>query len=108
LVSFGDATAFEDTLQRALEVVFGAAVPATPPAEGTPSGPQASPSPSPAPGGDALARALADADRAFRDGQAALRRGDFGAYGEAQRRLQDALGRALAAQQAAGRAARRR
>ncbi|MGE5764105.1 MAG: UPF0182 family protein, partial [Mycobacterium leprae] len=39
LVSFGDATAFEDTLQRALEVVFGAAVPATPPAEGTPSGP---------------------------------------------------------------------
>ena len=44
-----------------------------------------------------MATAIADAQKAFADGEAALRAGDFTAYGEAQKRLKDALARAAAA-----------
>ena len=39
---------------------------------------------------------------AFEEGQAALEKGDFAAYGAAQKRLQDALAKAIAAQPEGG------
>ncbi|MFN2320239.1 MAG: UPF0182 family protein [Dermatophilaceae bacterium] len=45
----------------------------------------------------ALARALADIDQAYADGEAALRAGDFTAYGAAQQRLREAITRAIEA-----------
>jgi hypothetical protein len=44
-----------------------------------------------------LKAALADVQKAFADGQDALKRTDFVAYGEAQKRLQAAIARAVAA-----------
>ena len=44
-----------------------------------------------------LAQALEDAAEAYEEGQAALREGDFAAYGEANERLKEALDRAKAA-----------
>ena len=46
----------------------------------------------------ALTQALDDATQALADSQAALTKGDFKAYGEAQNRLKDAIERAVAAQ----------
>ncbi|MEY2989163.1 MAG: hypothetical protein RLZZ163_79, partial [Actinomycetota bacterium] len=45
-----------------------------------------------------LTIAIQDAQQAYADGQAALAQGDFGAYGEAQDRLAEALNRAAAAE----------
>jgi uncharacterized membrane protein (UPF0182 family) len=92
LVGYGPKVAMEDTLTAALQRVFvGAGT--TPPGDGTtdpvPTDPQ-----------QRLTRALLDAQQAFQDGEAALARGDFAAYGEAQARLQVALQEAAAAQAA--------
>ena len=46
----------------------------------------------------ALANALASAKQALADGQAALAKGDFTAYGRAQDRLKSAIASAIAAQ----------
>ena len=46
----------------------------------------------------ALKAALAEVQKAFADGQDALKKGDWVAYGEAQKRLQTAIGKAVAAQ----------
>ncbi|WP_298455972.1 UPF0182 family protein [uncultured Cellulomonas sp.] len=57
------------------------------------------------PAGDARAQldqALADANAAYAEGQAALAAGDFTAYGEAQQRLQQAIEAAIAAEAALG------
>ncbi len=112
LVSFGNQIAFEDTLPQALDSLFAGRAPTLPPG-GTPGGTPgptpgatATPTPGPSPtagaGGPSLQQALADAQRAIDDADRALKAGDFAAYGEAQRRLQDAIGRAVAAQQAGG------
>jgi uncharacterized membrane protein (UPF0182 family) len=84
IVAFGGSIKSGPSLQSALDGLFGAgATPLPSPSPGqTPSG-----------GGD-LAAAIADADAAFRAGQEALKKGDFAAYGEAQKRLQAALARA--------------
>ncbi|MDT7573240.1 MAG: uncharacterized protein QOE05_3414, partial [Actinomycetota bacterium] len=84
IVAFGGTIKSGSSLQAALDGLFGAG--ATP----TPS---SSPGPTPSGGGD-LAAAIAEADAAFRAGQAALKNGDFAAYGEAQKRLAAALERA--------------
>ena len=88
-VGFGDRVGFAPTLAAALDQVFGA---------GAGAGVEPTPGATPAPGGttpaDALRQAIVDANKAFADGQAALQRGDFAAYGEAQKRLQAALARA--------------
>ncbi len=128
LVAFGDKIGFAPTLNEALDQVFGGnsgaragdagASPTTPGAGGsaTPApSPSASPSPSPSasaapspePTGSADARqrltaALTDANQAMQDGQAALQKGDFAAYGAAQQRLQAAIEAAIAAEQAIG------
>jgi len=47
-----------------------------------------------------LADALADMQRAVEAGRRALANGDFTAYGQAQRQLEDALARAVAAERA--------
>nr|WP_182977001.1 MULTISPECIES: UPF0182 family protein [Arthrobacter] len=126
LVSFGDDVGFAPTLAEALDQVFGGDSGATTgdsenvgetpedpaaPAEGDGEGatPTPTPTPSPSEGGTPgtttgdpaadLRTALDDANTAIQDGNAALAAGDFAAYGEAQDRLQDALQRALDAEE---------
>jgi len=86
LVSFGSKVAFEDDLKTALSKVFndqGTTSNPSTPSNGTPT--------------EELAAALTDANKAYLDGQAALVKGDFAAYGLAQARLKAALARATAA-----------
>jgi uncharacterized membrane protein (UPF0182 family) len=97
LVTYGGATAFEDTLGQALDKVFGTTGSAPPP-DGT-ANPPASSSPT-------VQQALQDAQKALDDSQAALKKSpvDWQAYGKAQKALQDALQRAEEAQAQADRA----
>jgi hypothetical protein len=123
-VAFGGKIAWAGSLDAALNDLFGGesgasagdtgtGTPSTPGAGGpggtggtpTPTGTSTStPSPTttrPAPPGTpnaaALAQALKDAEAAYAEGEAALKRGDFAAYGQAQARLKQALERAVAA-----------
>jgi uncharacterized membrane protein (UPF0182 family) len=93
VVVFGNKLAWSNTLEGALNGLFGgqaATAPTAPTAPTTPSTPGVA---DPV----ALAQAIADAQKAYTDGEAALKAGDFAAYGEAQKRLKDALSRAAAA-----------
>ncbi|MFD8598795.1 UPF0182 family protein [Kitasatospora sp. NPDC059646] len=105
LAVYGDHNvALEDTLDKALAKVLGnaadgATTPTAPadPGSTTPT-PPSTPT-TPAPGANpALDKALADAQKAFTDGQNALKNGDWAAYGQAQQALQKALNEALAAE----------
>ncbi|MET7595392.1 UPF0182 family membrane protein [Streptomyces sp. NPDC004082] len=99
LVTYGGATAFEDTLGEALNKVFGAeGATQEPPDEGEQTKPPTSQDPT-------VQEALDDAQKAFEDGQAALKKGDWEAYGKAQKDLEDALQRAEDAQAKADKAA---
>ena len=123
LVAFGDSIGFADTLGEALDQVFGGDSGAdvgdpTPdsgpvaPSTGTPDAPATpaptaaptEPAPSTTPGAVAgtprerLDTALADANAAIQEGQAALAANDFTAYGESQKKLQAALEAAVAAE----------
>jgi uncharacterized membrane protein (UPF0182 family) len=132
LVAFGNRVGYAGDLNCALDQVFnnrqtgatdspacasdaskngGGTTTTPPPSDG--SNPSTSPSPSPSTspstsptnGGTAqqqLAQALADANKAVQDADAALKAGDFTKYGQAQQRLREALARALAAEQRAG------
>ncbi|MFG2477645.1 UPF0182 family protein [Streptomyces fagopyri] len=95
LVTYGGNTAFEDTLDQALNKVFGADVTTTPPSDTGTTKPPTSSNPT-------VQQALDDAQKAFTEGQEALKKGDWTAYGQAQKDLQDALKRAEDAQDAAG------
>ncbi|MBU6147900.1 MAG: UPF0182 family protein [Actinomycetales bacterium] len=136
LAAFGQQVVFEETVEAALQALFGTAVPATPLAPDQPGADQPAPGPTPTPAptpsaptpgapvaptpgdpsprptvpptpstpalGDpdaALALALADMRAAVADAEAALRAGDFAAYGRAQDALAEALDRAIAAQE---------
>ncbi|MEY4310525.1 MAG: hypothetical protein RLZ71_451 [Actinomycetota bacterium] len=86
LVAFGDKIAFEDTLDGALNSLFGGSTPVTPVDPGT--------------GGtvsQALKDALARAKTAMADKSAALAAGDWTAYGQADAALTRAINDALAA-----------
>jgi hypothetical protein len=118
-VAFGDKIAWAGSLDDALNDLFGGSsgaqagdtgttTPETPVTPTTPSTgtPGATPTPSasattPAPAGTpnpaALAQALKDAETAYAEGEAALKAGDFAAYGAAQEKLKKALERAVAA-----------
>ncbi|WP_085210085.1 UPF0182 family protein [Streptomyces sp. Amel2xC10] len=99
LVTYGGNTAFEDTLDQALDKVFGAtATTPTPPED---DGGTTTPPP-PATENPTVQEALDDAQKAFTAGQEALKKGDWEAYGKAQDDLEDALKRAEDAQAAAG------
>lgn len=93
LVAYGNKTAFEDTLDEGLNKVFGAETSTTPPDTGTTTPPTSS--------NPTVQQALNDAQKAFDAGQQALKKGDWEAYGQAQKDLQAALKRAEDAQAAA-------
>ena len=106
LVSFGDQIGFDNTLQGALDQVFsgnnGAVLTGN---TGLPSASTSTSTSSSMPstsvsgtGSAALKAALAAAQSAMADSQAALHNGDFTAYGAAQNRLKAAIAAAIAAQ----------
>ena len=90
LVSFGDQIGFDSSLKGALDQVFGGN-------SGT-SATSGSSAPSATDYKSNLASALASAKQAIADGQAALAKGDWVAYGRAQDRLKSAIAAAIAAQ----------
>ena len=103
LVAFGDQIAFEDTLEEALDELFGGnsgansadggSQPQTPDQGSTDQETQA-----PSDSGNAeLDQALTRASQALAAKEAALRSGDWEAFGEADRALADAIQDALAA-----------
>ena len=90
LVSFGDVIGFDNSLKGALDQVFGGNSGTS--SSGTPvtsTTDNAS---------DDLKSALQNARQALADGNAALAKGDFAAYGRAQDRLKAALAAAIAAE----------
>ncbi|MEN9516901.1 MAG: hypothetical protein RLZZ159_767, partial [Actinomycetota bacterium] len=92
LVSFGEKIGFDDTLKGALDQVFGGN-------SGTSTVSPSNGGGSTTPGTNTdLANALASAQKALSDAQAALAKGDFTAYGKAQDRLKAAIEAAVAAQ----------
>jgi len=103
VVAFGNQLAWSNTLDGALDALFGgnSGAVAADSGSGTATPPPAAGGGTP-PGGTSaspvLKAALADLQKAFADGQAALKRGDFAAYGDAQKRLQAAIAKAVAAQ----------
>ncbi|MFE7972385.1 UPF0182 family protein [Streptomyces shenzhenensis] len=94
LVTYEGRTAFEDTLDEALDVVFGAKA-STPPPSDDGTGTE---NPPPTSGDPTVQQALKDAQKAFDAGQEAMKDNDWAAYGKAQKDLQDALRRAEEAQ----------
>jgi len=88
LVSFGDVIGFDSSLKGALDQVFGGN-------SGTNS---SAANPTTLNSSADLASALQSAKQAIADGQAALAKGDFAAYGRAQDRLKAAIAAALSAQ----------
>ena len=118
LVAFGDQIAFEDTLDKALDVLFGGDSGAsagdtdvppseevtppsgtTPPVEGEtpPEGTTTPPSSTGDPATDAQLKSLLDvANQAVKDKQAALSAGDFAAYGVADKKLTETIASMLA------------
>ena len=117
LVSFGDQIAFEDTLDAALDDLFGGNSGASagdgdvaPGDGGAGDGSTGAEEPA-VPGGDtatpgdgsgttsaALTQALLDMKQAIADRDDAMKAGDWAAYGEADSRLRDAITKALEAQ----------
>ncbi|GAA2969806.1 uncharacterized membrane protein (UPF0182 family) [Microbacterium terrae] len=108
LVAFGDQVAFEDTLNEALDVIFGGDSGAdagdtdvTPTPGATPSPtptPGATPTPEPTDPGVPAAdyeEALADAQEAMLDRDEALKSGDLTAFAEADERLTQAVERLI-------------
>ena len=88
LVSFGDQIGFDDTLKGALDQVFGGN-----------SGTQAGGGNVDSGGSSSdAATSIASAIAAYKDGLAALAKGDFAAYDRAQKRLKSALDAAANAQ----------
>ncbi len=98
LVTYGGKTAFKDTLDEALDAVFGVAGSTTPPDTGT-TNPPTSANPN-------VQQALDEAQKAYDAGQKALQKADgpdWTAYDKAQKDLKDALKRAQEAEAKAGR-----
>ncbi len=87
LVAHGNQIAMEPTLEQSLSRIFGGRLaPTTATATATPSATGGPPPPSP--GERALAQRALDT---YQRSQEALRRGDWGAYGAEQRRLEETL-----------------
>jgi uncharacterized protein len=103
LVSFGNEIGYAATLQEALDQIFqgeSGAETEEPPTTGTPTAPPTGAPTSPptqppaGEGGTDLQAAIAEAQQAYDQAQAAQRNGDWAAYGEALSRLEAALARA--------------
>lgn len=97
LISFGDQIGFDNTLQGALNQVFGGnagtSLTNTQGSQTSTTG-----SGTPLASSTTLKAALAAAQSAIADSQAALKNGDFTAYGQAQNRLKAAIAAAIKAQ----------
>ncbi|MGS2590300.1 UPF0182 family membrane protein [Streptomyces hebeiensis] len=96
-VSYGGKPVFKDSLPEALNAVFGSEGGETTPPPGETTKPPAT--------GDkaqALQQAIDDAQKAYEQGEEALKKQDWEAYGKAQKDLQDALERAAQAESGAG------
>ncbi|WP_078500504.1 UPF0182 family membrane protein [Wenjunlia vitaminophila] len=98
LVTYGEETAFEDTLEKALNVVFGVESPTTPTEPEKPGEPTKPTTPT----DPTVRQALADIQKAIDDAEEARKNGDWKAFGEAQDDIQDALRRAQDAERRAG------
>lgn len=102
LVTYEGKTAFENTLDEALDKVFGSNGSDTGSSD---TGSSDTGTTTPPPSADpTVQQALNDAQKAFEAGQEALKKGDWTAYGKAQDELQGALSRAEAAQSKADKA----
>ncbi|MBN9612467.1 MAG: UPF0182 family protein, partial [Actinobacteria bacterium] len=110
LVSFGNDIAFEDTLDGALDALFGGNSGASAGDKNAGNGnggsqPGTGGNEKPGEGGSSgsggqpaeVAAALRDMQQALADRDAAMKKGDWTTYGEADKRLRDALARALQA-----------
>lgn len=106
LVAFGSQVAFEDTLNEALNSLFGGDSGAnagdedvqpgeTPTPQPTPT-PGETPAPTPEPPTDAYQAALQEASTAMLERQTALQAGDWAAYGAADARLTAAVEKLIA------------
>ena len=93
LVSFGDQIGFGNTLQQALDQVFGGSSGATVNSSTGTATPGTTPSKS-----TSLKQALANAQAALTAANQALKSGNFAAYGVAQNQLKAAIAAAIAAQ----------
>jgi len=91
LVSFGDQIGFDNNLKGALDQVFGGN-------SGTSASGAATGGNTTNTSAQSLAAALNSAKQALADGQRALAKGDFTAYGKAQDRLKSAINAAISAQ----------
>ncbi|MFF4317614.1 UPF0182 family protein [Streptomyces sp. NPDC001568] len=99
LVTYGGQTAFEDTLDKALNVVFGAAAPTVPTTPTNPDQPPGDGTPQqPVPQDPTVKAALSDAQKAVEEADKAMKAGDWSAYGKAQDDLEAALKRAIDAE----------
>ena len=96
LVSFGDVIGFDDTLKGALDQVFGGNSGTV--LNNTSQSNSGGSTTTTTTTSSSLKAALASAQSALADSQAALRRGDFTAYGKAQDRLKAAIAAAISAQ----------
>jgi uncharacterized membrane protein (UPF0182 family) len=105
LVAFGDKIAFEDTLDQALDSIFGGDSGANAGDNGTDSGSGGTSTP-PSTGGSggsstvdnpALEKALADYQAALKERQAAYAKGDLVGAAQADQKMQDAVQAAIAA-----------
>ncbi|MDT6984617.1 UPF0182 family protein [Streptomyces lusitanus] len=99
LVTYGGQTAFEDTLEKALDKVFGGeGTPVEPPDDGGTDEDEGTTPPPSTEQPATVQEALNDAQAAFEAGQEALKNNDWEAYGRAQKDLEEALRKAEAAQ----------
>ncbi|MGW6940765.1 UPF0182 family membrane protein [Streptomyces xanthophaeus] len=97
LVTYGGQVAFEDTLEKALDVVFGASAPSTPPPTTTPPG-EGTTTPPPSSTDPTVKAALGDAQKAVEEAEKARQAGDWAAFGKAQEDIKAALKRAIDAE----------
>lgn len=98
LVSFGDQIGFDDTLSGALNQVFNGSSTVIAGVTSSSAAPSTAGGVGSAGTNSALRQALANAQTALSDSQAALKSGDFAAYGKAQDRLKAAIAAAINAQ----------
>lgn len=102
LVSFGDDIAFEDTLDGALDALFGGSSGASAGDRNTDTksgseGEKTAGNESTAPGSPPLKEALQQMKSAIQERDAAMKAGDWTAYGEADKLLREAIDAALQA-----------
>ncbi|MGN7950164.1 UPF0182 family membrane protein [Microbacterium sp. 22215] len=105
LVAFGDKVAFEDTLTAALDTLFGGDAGATggdDEVEPTPDPDTGEVPTEPTTPTDAQAEALAAAQQALTDREAALKSGDLTKFAEADKRLTDAVNTLLELESSSG------